>query len=290
MPQNTRGGSSVIVQDVSPELSSSTARPSPHDNENLGLCDVYHLNGQPDAAGEVVYFMSIPWCRAHLKPAEGRPPGSAASTAVHIVQPYSRRKGRPVPNADGTFTSSTETLSNAFATTLHTLDTIGAYIVFYEEPLLSPGSHSGYRAPVLELKALLRLGPGLNGHRGVAHGGIVATILDEVLGLLIPLNQRRANHNRRVGAEAPLLPVSANSTGPEAAAAASAKVDKGFVTGYLNTTYIRPLRTPAVVLVTARYTRIEGARKFYVEGAIWDNKSQVLAKAECLFVALKEKL
>ncbi|CAK7567945.1 MAG: hypothetical protein SEPTF4163_005923 [Sporothrix epigloea] len=289
MPQNTRGGSSV-VQDVSPELCSSTVQQSPHDNENLGLCDVYHFNGQPDPAGEIAYFMSIPWCRAHLKPAESRPPGSAASPVVHIVQPHSRRKGRPVPNANGTFTGSTETHSNVFATTLHTLDTIGAYIVFYEEPLLSPDSHLTYRAPVLELKALLRLGPGLNGHRGVAHGGIVATILDDVLGLLIPLNQRRANHNRRVGAEAPLSPVSAKFTAPEAAAAASAKIDKGFVTGYLNTTYIRPVRTPAQVLVTARYTRIEGTRKFYVEGAIWDNKSQVLAKAECLFIALKEKL
>ncbi|CAK7226289.1 hypothetical protein SCUCBS95973_006150 [Sporothrix curviconia] len=292
MPQDTQN----LSQDAaSTQTASSTARPAPHDNEDLGLCDVYHLHGRPDSAGEVAYFMSVPWCRAHLKPAEGRPPGSAAPLEVRIVQPGSRRKGRPVPNADGSITSSTKTLDNAFSTTLHTLDTIGAFIVFYEEPrlLLAPSGssvHPEYRAPILELKALMRLGPGLNGHMGVSHGGIVATILDEVLGLLIPLNRRRAKHNKRVGATAPPLPASADPAGPEAAAAASADVDKGFVTGYLNTTYVRPVRTPAPVLVTARYTRMEGTRKFYVEGAIWDDKSQVLAKADCVFIALKERL
>ncbi|CAK7242501.1 MAG: hypothetical protein STHCBS139747_003996 [Sporothrix thermara] len=300
MPQDIPGiPSTQTTLDTPP-----TAPPVPrdNDNDNLGLCDVYHLHGRPDSAGEVAYFMSIPWCRVHLKPTEGRPPGSATPLEVRIVQPNCRRNGRPVPNADGTFTSSTETVGNAFSTTLHTLDTIGAFIVFYEEPRRggNPDSSSAsdsasdpasdYRAPILELKALLRLGPGVNGHRGVTHGGIVAAILDEVLGLLIPLNHRRAKYNERIGATAPPLPASADPTGPEAAAAASARVDKGFVTGFLNTTYVRPVRTPAPVLVTARYTRLEGTRKFYVEGAIWDDKSQVLAKAECLFIALKERL
>ncbi|CAK7229017.1 hypothetical protein SBRCBS47491_007106 [Sporothrix bragantina] len=292
MPQDVRNifPTQTTQATSSTQTVSSPARHSPHDNEDLGLCDVYHLHGRPDSAGEVAYFMSVPWCRAHLKPAEGQPSGSAAPLEVRIVQPDSRRKGRPVPNADGSITSSTKTLDNAFSTTLHTLDTIGAFIVFYEEPPLVPGAHSDYRAPILELKALMRLGPGLNGHKGVSHGGIVATILDEVLGLLIPLNRRRAKHNRRVGATAPPLPALADPAGPEAAAAASADVEKGFVTGYLNTTYVRPVRTPAPVLVTARYTRMEGTRKFYVEGAIWDDKSQVLAKADCVFIALKERL
>ncbi|CAK7263469.1 hypothetical protein SEPCBS119000_000506 [Sporothrix epigloea] len=283
MPKEVPSGLSV-------QLPPPAARTPLHDNENLGLCDVYHLNGQPDAGAEIAFFLSVPWCSAHLKPAKDRPPGSAARPVVHIVLPNSRRRGRPVPNADGSLTSSAETHSNFFATTLHSPDTIGAFIVFYEEPPPSPDNHLDYRAPVLELKALLRLGPGLNGHRGVVHGGMVATIFDEVLALLMPLNYRRAKHNRRVGAVAPPPPVSASTTGPEAAAAASANVHNGFVTSYLKTTYLRPVRTPGLVLVTARYARLEGARKFYVEGAIWDDRSQALAKADCLFVALKEKL
>ncbi|KAL1903166.1 hypothetical protein Sste5346_000451 [Sporothrix stenoceras] len=254
--------------------------------------DIYEFQGQPDAAAEMDYFLSVPWCRAHLRPAEGRPAGSAAAKEIRVVQPGSRRRGKPVPNADGSFTSSNKTLDNAFSTTLHTPDTIGGFMVFYEEPSasLSSGVNPGYRAPVLELKAFMRLGPGVNGHIGVSHGGIVATILDEVLGLLIPLNRARAKHNERIGATAPPLPANADPNGPEAAAIASASVDKGFVTGYLNTTYVRPVRTPAPILVTARYVRKEGSRKYYLEGAIWDDKSQVLAKADCVFIALKERL
>lgn len=267
---------------------SSTA-PDP-DPETPG--DIYDFKGQPDAAAELDYFLSVPWCRAHLKPAEGRPAGSAATQEVRIVQPGSRRRGKPVPNADGSLTSSNKTLDNAFSTTLHSPDTIGGFMVFYEEPSVSAtaGGSPGFRAPVLELKALMRLGPGVNGHIGVSHGGIVATILDEVLGLLIPLNRQRAKYNQRIGATAPPLPASADPNGPEAAAVASATVEKGFVTGYLNTTYVRPVRTPAPILVTARYTRMEGTRKFYLEGAIWDERSQVLAKADCVFIALKERL
>ncbi|KIH88012.1 thioesterase superfamily [Sporothrix brasiliensis 5110] len=271
-------------------MSQKTPSSTASDSNTPG--DIYELQGRPDAIAEAEYFLSVPWCRAHLKPAEGRPKGSAATKEIRIVQPGSRRRVKPALNADGSFTSSTKTIDNAFSTTLHTRDTIGAFIIFYEEPSIpaSAGVSPGYRPPILELKALMSIGPGINGHIGVAHGGIVATILDEVLGLLMPLNLARDRHNKRIGATAPPLPASTDPNGPEAAAVSSATVTSGFVTGYLNITYSRPVRTPADILVTARFVRKEGTRKYFLEGSIWDGKSQLLAKADLLFIALKERL
>jgi hypothetical protein len=39
-----------------------------------------------------------------------------------------------------------------------------------------------------EVRTIMELGSGLNGHPNICHGGFVATMLDEVLGVLIQLN------------------------------------------------------------------------------------------------------
>lgn len=39
-----------------------------------------------------------------------------------------------------------------------------------------------------EVRTIMDLGSGLNGHPNICHGGFVATMLDEVLGVLIQLN------------------------------------------------------------------------------------------------------
>lgn len=39
-----------------------------------------------------------------------------------------------------------------------------------------------------EVRTIAELGDGVNGHPRVAHGGFVATLLDEVMGVLITLN------------------------------------------------------------------------------------------------------
>ncbi|EPE10233.1 thioesterase superfamily protein [Ophiostoma piceae UAMH 11346] len=245
-----------------------------------------NLNVKPDSHGEIDYFLSIPWCRAHLRPAERLPAGSVAPT-VHIVQPSFRRRAPPARNPDGSITSSPDTIDNAFATTLNSKDTIGAFTLFYNEPAAPAAAHPDYRPPVVELKGFMRLGSGMNGHIGLAHGGFVATILDEVLGLLIPINRSRSRHNKRLGLELPLPELASPA---EVAAAKSGRMDNPYVTGYLNTTYVRPVKTMATILVTARYTRVEGTRKYYFEGGIHDENNQLLAKGECVFITLKGKL
>ncbi|EFX00821.1 thioesterase superfamily [Grosmannia clavigera kw1407] len=236
-----------------------------------------------DPTGAVAHFLAIPWCRAHLRPAENGPAGATgSSTRIRIVVPATRFR-----------ISSPETADNAFTNTLNSPDTISAYVVFYEEPA-DALSH----APIVELKALMTVGPGMNGHVGVMHGGLVGTILDEVLGLLMPLNQRRLRRLQKLqqqqqqeNSQSQTPSQTDEKYSPaEAAAVASATVRHGFVTGFLNTTYVRPVRTSATILVTARFTRLEGPRKFYVQGAIWDEDAQLRAKAEAVFIALRDKL
>jgi thioesterase superfamily protein 4 len=53
-----------------------------------------------------------------------------------------------------------------------------------------------------EVRMIVELGDGLNGFPKVAHGGFVATMLDEVMGVLITTNMyARAERKRKLGWE-----------------------------------------------------------------------------------------
>jgi len=192
----------------------------------------------PPHAKDLEHFRSIPWAEEHL---------SAPNTTV--LSPGSRS---PRPSDTG---------DSIFALTLNTPATIAAFLVFYEDPPAAAAER------VAELKGLLTLGPGLDGWPGVCHGGIVATILDEITGLIIPVNHTR----------------------DELAGRPRGLPYQGYMTAYLNTKYLRPVPTGATVLATARIVKVDG-RKLLVEGSIWDADSNLLASAEALFVGLKEKL
>ncbi|KAK0629541.1 HotDog domain-containing protein [Bombardia bombarda] len=137
--------------------------------------------------------------------------------------------------------------------TLNRKGAIPAFVTFYTKPAEA-------RDLVREVKAFLSLGPMVNGWAGICHGGIAMTILDEVMGQLPAVNKLRGN-----------LP------------------DIPLMTAYLNTTFVRPVRTPTTIMVTARLLKVEG-RKQFADAVIEDEKGEVLAKAEALFVMLKAKL
>ncbi|GIJ86257.1 hypothetical protein Asppvi_005143 [Aspergillus pseudoviridinutans] len=82
---------------------------------------------------------------------------------------------------------------------------------------------------------LLHLGRGVSGQPDIAHGGFLATVLDQVTGTLI-----RASGLDR---------------------------GRGAVTVYLNVKYQRPVRVPGIVVARAEIGRVEG-RKIYVDGEI----------------------
>lgn len=117
----------------------------------------------------------------------------------------------------------------------------------------------------------------LNGWEGVCHGGMVVTLLDEVMGQVFAANRRHG-----------LLPRDAPAT----------------MTAYLNTRFERPVRTggihggdgsggvnanPAVVLVSARLRRRD-RRKFWLDGDVSGPNGEVFARAEGLFIMLRSKL
>ncbi|GIJ99777.1 hypothetical protein Aspvir_003780 [Aspergillus viridinutans] len=96
---------------------------------------------------------------------------------------------------------------------------------------------------------LLHLGRGLSGQPDIAHGGFLATVLDQVTGTLI-----RASGLDR---------------------------GRGAVTIYLNVKYQRPVRVPGVVVARAEVGRVEG-RKIYVEGEIFVADDQGEGDAGCV--------
>ncbi|MCJ1398429.1 hypothetical protein MMC11_001627 [Xylographa trunciseda] len=135
-----------------------------------------------------------------------------------------------VPTSTRLFKQSTE--DALFAETLKTEDTIRAL---------------GYR---------------LNGYPHLCHGGIVATIMDEVMSTLLSVNKSRSG------------------------------IYGGPVTASLNVSFLQPVWTPQVVLVTAKLGAIRG-RKVDVESSVRDSNGNDLAKGEALFIRMddpREKL
>lgn len=182
---------------------------------------------------EIAHFKSIPWCANHL------------SRGNLIITPVFSRK--PKPNFDDAL----------FSTTLNTHDTIPAFICFYPGP-------EDRRAYLPQLQALVSLGNQIAGYGGVAHGGIVATVFDELLSLLAPAARWEGWWRGEEGLV-------------------------GVVTAYLHTRYVRKVTVPGTYLVTVRLVRKEG-RKVFVEGKMEDEKGVTVASAEALFIEAMAKL
>ena len=91
-------------------------------------------------------------------------------------------------------------------------------------------------------------------YRGFAHGGLMATLLDEVMGT-------------PVFVQWPL----------------------GCVTGELTVRYEKPLPIPGVVLCRSWVEKIDG-RKVWIAGSLEDGNGLVFATGQSLFIKFKEKL
>lgn len=112
----------------------------------------------------------------------------------------------------------------------------------------------------------------VNGWEGICHGGIVITLVDEVMGQLFAVNKRAGKMRKDV-----------------------------VFTGYLNTRFKKPVRTgsaeggPRVVLVVAELKKAEG-RKFWTQAVLMGPKDdggeglEELTRAEAVFVQVRAKL
>jgi len=117
------------------------------------------------------------------------------------------------------------------------------------------------------VSALFHLEGGLNGYPNICHGGIIATLLDEALGLAYGIFAQREH---------------------EIAEARGEKLSRApSMTAELVTTYVRPLRTPQTVRIVIKGLRREG-RKTFMEADVLDGEGVLLAKGTGLFVQLKK--
>ena len=146
-----------------------------------------------------------------------------------------------------------------FAETLKTSNTISAITTFYRKTA-PEATH------VEEVRMLVSLEYGVNGWQHIAHGGIVGAILDEAMGNLATFNTR-LKHYAKGSDDMPAI--------------------ADMVTAYINVTYLKPVSTPQIVLVTASLREIRGS-KHYIDGDMKNADGTLLAKAESLFLGLRK--
>ncbi|KAK3296699.1 HotDog domain-containing protein [Chaetomium fimeti] len=196
---------------------------------------------------QLAFFQAIPWCASHL-----------SDTPTPVIRPSLSQRRRNAPG------------DVFFSHTLNAPGAIPALVNFHAPPsahvVADPKGPLGPEPLISRLRALIALGPMLNGWAGVCHGGIVGTLMDETVGQLFVANQ---DHG--------LLPQ-----------------DVPVMTVYQNIRFVKPARTgtvqkPAVVLVTARVVKREG-RKFWLEADVQEEGGVVLARAESLFVTPRSML
>lgn len=211
------------------------------------------LSTNPDYA----HFAAIAWCAAHLGigPATANEKKKGDKGRLTIITPWIR-----TPKADGE--------DSLWARTLQTPATVPFMLQFWRAPPHSLSTSSPVRgqddeeAVVDEVRLLLTLASDVNGVAGVCHGGLVATILDEVAGMLVEVNKRQG------------------STGTTGAT---------YMTASLAVSYLRPVPSSSSLLAGCRLRRRDG-RKLFSDAWIEDGDGRVLARADCLYVKLKSTL
>lgn len=129
-------------------------------------------------------------------------------------------------------TPKASTEDSLFAEVLKTSRTLLSCILFYRNSDL---------VGVEEVTALYFVGNGMNGHSGIIHGGITATLMDESMGMLQSVNLERERRGGNVGEEEEGL---------------------GSFTAYLNVQYKRPVSTPGAIAVVVKRVRKEGRKEW----------------------------
>jgi uncharacterized protein (TIGR00369 family) len=165
--------------------------------------------------------------------------------------------GRPRAYRDGERKGREDSLT---ATTLNVGDGVSTLLYFYQRP--GDGKLEGNRDEkrmIEEISALIVVGEGMNGFPGTLHGGMVATLLDEIMGIWVNVNWRRG------------------------------LTRAAWMTALLKTTFLRPVITPLTVLAVTKLVKLEG-RKLNLEARLEDEKGEVLARAEGLFIGTKPRL
>ena len=175
------------------------------------------------------YFGAIPWCAKLLH-------------EPNIVT---------TPTCNRQYKEDTE--DALFAETLNHPDAIRACLSFYKRPDVGD-------VRVDEVHTLFSLGYRVNGYANVCHGGMVATLVDEAVGILLTVNKRLEN----------------------------AVIKNGSATASLQMTFLKPVVTPQTVLVTTTFHEVKG-RKYYINVTVKNDSDVCLAEAKTLWIGFETK-
>jgi acyl-coenzyme A thioesterase PaaI-like protein len=178
---------------------------------------------------DLKHFQSISWCSELLK-----------DPAVVITPTLSRQ---PKDDKEDSLT----------AITLQTDETISKCLTFYKRP--PPGESF-----ITEVCSLMTLGAAMNGGPHMLHGGIIATLMDDVMGTLLTINK-----------DSNAMPLSIRT-----------------VTGTLNIRFMQRVKTPGTVLVVAKCRDVKG-RKYFMEAEVRSGTGEVFARADSLWIRVADE-
>ncbi|QPH18002.1 hypothetical protein C2857_002953 [Epichloe festucae Fl1] len=191
------------------------------------------------------FFTSIPWC-ADLLLSESSPHGigPAIPFIPHCLMPISHTQDQFV------------------GATLATHPRALKHMLCFFRPQDATQLRDPKR-PIQTVDTLFDLGDGLTGYRGILHGGMISTMVDEAMCMVNDINQVLGKdslvyklHNVTVG---------------------------------LEIKFLKPVPVPGVIRVTSWTEGIEG-RKTRLRCEVKDGEGNVFAKASSMWVALDPKL
>ena len=136
--------------------------------------------------------------------------------------------------------------------TLSTAETVPVWQDFYRPSSHSDPTDNDYG----EVRVLVMLGSGMDGHLHTAHGGVAATLLDEAMGTVGGIHKTPG---------------------------------KSIFTAFMHVDYKKPLPTPSVVMIKAKLDPRSGGRKLYIRATLEDGNGTEFTAAEGLFLEVKRK-
>ncbi|KAK3938953.1 HotDog domain-containing protein [Diplogelasinospora grovesii] len=207
------------------------------------------------------FFKSIPWCADLLS----RP------DVVPFI-PTCRLEGEDAVRA--------RTQDLLFRRSLNNAESVPHCIGFYRDPASATMSTqsttlaSPLGTPTLYVNSaslLFDLRPGVNGFNGTAHGGLIASLIDEAMGSLILINHIVQGQHEKEGRSLPPGTLDLNNL--------------RVFTASMNVRFQKPVPTPRIVLVTATFVKTEG-RKIFLDVRVEDENGIENARCDGLWLSL----
>ncbi|EXM21363.1 hypothetical protein RAB80_016699 [Fusarium oxysporum f. sp. vasinfectum] len=216
----------------------------------------------PGAHKELDHFSDIPWCRDQFLHPD----------AVAVPRLDDKQDGR----------GSTGKL---FSETLNSPSTIYHRIVLYRDPSSATSLKPKLKKkwlPIETCSVFYALGDGVCGFGDICHGGVQATLLDDVMGVLGILNARLQH-----GMITTKVP---GKCSPEKNSGMLDLVANMIATQGIKVQYLRPLRVPKVIQVTSSMGEIsDDGTSFLVHAIIKDGDGKEYAKAKARWAVFRLK-